>query len=665
MARCGQGQACLLRLCQHARMTELTDSARADHPGPVSVAFAEAMFPAGETLPAPDATALATQVAGYVAGRPLLRGLLSLGLGWLEWRGLRQLGSRFSRAAVAPRRALLDALAPTLVSGLLLRLVSLPFRAAYVLDSERAARMGVPRIQVPEQIETFRWQQQITRAGELEEDQTLDADVVVIGTGAGGAAAAYELASRGLAVVVIEEGDWHDRRHFNGDLPDMIRRLYRGFGATTALGNALIPVPIGRNVGGTTTINSGTCMRTPAPVLKRWREEFGLTDLDDATLAPWFEGVETMLRVQRAERRHVGPIGSIIEQGARALGLEQLHALQRNAEGCDGQGLCQFGCPTDAKQSTNVSYMPRALERGAFLFTGLRARRLLRDGQHGRGIEAEGRGADGRTVRLRVNARATVVAMGSLMTPRFLRDNGVRNPHLGRHLTLHPCGVVNAVFPETALRNGRTIPQGFGIQDFADEGLMFEGGTVPFAGHGLLNTLYGEQFVRFTERYPHTAYFGFMIRDTSEGRVRRGPHRDLPWISYHMNDTDFALFLRGIDTLARIYLAAGAEEVLLPGTRRLITVHNTRELEAFMARRHRPRDFLMSAYHPLGTARLAADPAQGVCDPDHRVHGWQGLYVMDGSNPPTSLGANPQVTLMTLASRAAARLADTLLEQGA
>src|SRR5690606_986247 len=176
MALCGQGQACLPRLCQHARMTELTDSARADHPGPVSVAFAEAMFPAGETLPAPDATALATQVAGYVAGRPLLRGLLSLGLGWLEWRGRRHLGSRFSRAAVAPRRALLDALAPTLISGLLLRLVSLPFRAAYVLDSERAARMGVPRIQVPEQIETFRWQQQITRAAELEEDQTLDAD---------------------------------------------------------------------------------------------------------------------------------------------------------------------------------------------------------------------------------------------------------------------------------------------------------------------------------------------------------------------------------------------------------------------------------------------------------------------------------------------------------
>src|SRR5690606_653377 len=206
---------------------------------------------------------------------------------------------------------------------------------------------------------------------------------------------------------------------------------------------------------------------------------------------------------------------------------------------------------------------------------------------------------------------------------------------------------------------------GFGISDLAGDGLMFEGGTVPFAGHGLLNTLYGEQFVRFTERYPHTAYFGFMIRDTSEGRVRRGPHRDLPWISYRMNDADFALFLRGIDTLARIYLAAGADEVLLPGIRRLVTVRNTRELDAFMAQRHRPRDFLISAYHPLGTARLAADPAQGVCDPDHRVHGWQGLYVMDGSNPPTSLGANPQVTLMTLASRAAARLADELLGQGA
>lgn len=627
--------------------------------------FAAALFPAGELLAAAEPQALAAQVAGYVAPHRVFRWLLTAGLQWLEWRSVPRLRSRFSRASLEQQRALIEALSATPISSLLLRALSLPFRAAYMLDEARAATVGVPRVQVPAQTETFRWQQQVTHASALHGEQIIEADVVVVGTGAGGAAAAYELASRGLAVVMIEEGEWHDRRHFSGHLPDMVRRLYRAFGATMALGNALIPVPIGRNVGGTTTINSGTCMRTPPTVLARWRDRFGLAALTDEAMAPWFENVETMLRVTPAHQRYVGPVGDLIERGARRLGLTQLAPLRRNAEGCDGQGLCQFGCPTDAKQSTNVSYVPRALERGAFLYTGMRVTRLLRHGTHAHGVLAQGHNASGQPVTLRVQARATVVAMGALLTPQFLRRNGVRNPHLGRHLTLHPCGVVNAVFPDTDLQNGRTIPQGFGISDFAEQGLVFEGGTLPFAAHGLISTLYGKQFVRFAERYAHTAYFGFMIRDTSEGRVRRGVHRNLPWISYRLNKEDFTLFLRGIETLARIYFAAGATEVMIPGPHRLVTLHNVAELDAFMARRHRPGDFLISAYHPLGTARLAANADDGVCDVDHRVHGWQGLYVMDGSNPPTSLGANPQVTLMALASRAAAQLADTLTDTGA
>ena len=189
---------------------------------------------------------------------------------------------------------------------------------------------------------------------------------------------------------------------------------------------------------------------------------------------------------------------------------------------------------------------------------------------------------------------------------------------------------------------------------------MFEGGTIPFIGHGLFSNLYGKEFVEYCSRYQNTAYFGLMIRDTSEGKVRRGPHPDLPWISYHMNDRDFALFLKGIDTLARIYLKAGAQEVWIPGFNRLQIIRSETELDAFMSRRHKPRDFLMSAYHPLGTARIASSDAQGVCDQDHRVFGWQGLYVMDGSSVPTSLGANPQITIMTLAARAASKLADSI-----
>jgi len=515
-------------------------------------------------------------------------------------------------------------------------------------------------VQLPAQVETFRWQQQITAARDCDEDMTLEADVVILGSGAGGAAAAYELACRGLAVVIIEEGQYYDRSHFTGKLTEVIPKLYRSWGATVATGNSIIPVPVGCNVGGTTTINSGTCMRTPPSVLQRWREQ-GLEAFTEQAMAPWFEGVERMLSVQQATTETVGPIGDLIDRGAAANGFLQRQPLMRNAQGCDGQGLCQFGCPTDAKQSTNVSYIPHALERGAFLFSGFRAERLQQKGNRITGVIARGQNADGRPITLSLTCRQTIVAMGSLFTPLFLRQQGVRNPHLGRHLTLHPAGVVNALFPDRDLANSRSIPQGYGVSDWEEQGLMFEGGTIPLAGHSLLNPLVGQDWVRFTEDYPHTAYFGFMIRDTSEGRVRRGPRRGLPLIRYHMNRQDFALFKRGIHALACWYLDAGAEQVLIPGLNRIVRIHNRTELERFLRSPLKPTDFLISAYHPLGTARIAASPRDGVCDSRHRVFGYPGLSVMDGASVPTSLGANPQVTIMAMASRAANMMARELL----
>lgn len=627
-----------------------------------ALALAEALFPAGEQVPAVPAEHVCSAVQGYLGARPGWRKALASALLWLEGRALVATGKRFSRLPLQRRRELLDQLSGSAVSGNLLRALCSPFKTAWLLDDSVQAKVGSrPRVQVPAQVEHFRWQHQVSDANDIGEDQAMEADVVVIGTGAGGAAAAYELASRGLAVVMLEEGRYHNRSDFNGELTQLIPKLYRGMGATTALGNVTIPVPIGRSVGGTTTINSGTCLRTPPAILEKWQQQFGLDQLTLDNLSPYFDSVEDVLCVERAESRYVGEIGNVIADGARKLGFSDLHPLRRNARGCDGQGLCQFGCPTDAKQSTNVSFVPRALDRGAFLLTGYRADKLLHDKQCISGVEATGLLSDGRRTRLRIRCNQVVVAMGTFMTPLFLQNNGVRNRHLGRHLTIHPAGVVNALFKDRDFANSQTIPQGFGMGDLAEEGLMFEGGTVPFIGHGLFSHYYGREFVRFCEQYQKTAYFGFMIRDTSSGRVRRGPHRDVPWISYNMNDHDFDQFLKGIHILARIYLAAGADQVLIPGLNRLQRISNERELAEFMSRAHKPRDFLMSAYHPLGTARLARSASEGVCDQRHAVFGWQGLYVMDGANVPSSLGANPQVTIMTLASRAAAQLAETLV----
>ncbi|MFZ5757540.1 MAG: GMC family oxidoreductase N-terminal domain-containing protein [Pseudomonadota bacterium] len=622
--------------------------------------LAEALFPAGEQLPAPDAATLVRQAEPSLAGNPLLHKAVVSLLWWLELRYLAGHGTRFSRADRADRSAFLRKHAGGLLSGNLLRALSLPLRTAYLLDEGTLARMKTRNgVRVPASLEQARWRTQMTTAAEVGEDQELECDVVVIGTGAGGAAAAHELAGRGLAVVLVEEGRYYDRRDFNGKLTEVIPRLYRAMGATAAFGNNIIPIPIGRNVGGTTTINSGTCLRTPDSTLAAWRAE-GLSEFTPENMAPYFELVEDVLKVQPAEPKYVGEIGNVIATGARRIGMKEMRPLTRNAEGCDGQGLCQFGCPTDAKQSTNVSFIPRALERGAFLYTGYRADTLLRDGDRVTGVVAHGRDASGRRITLTLKARATVVSMGALLTPNFLRANGIRNRWLGNNLSIHPAGAVTAWFPDREFGNSLTIPQGYGVYDLKDEGLMFEGGTIPFVGHGILNPLQAEDFVRFTERYQQTAYFGIMVKDTSRGKVRRGFSRDLPLITYSMNARDFELFRKGIDLLAKMYFAAGAKEVCLPGLSRMTVLRSEAELAAFWATKPGPRQFMVSAYHPLGTARIGASADQGVCDSAHRVWGVDGLYVMDGSSVPTSLGANPQVTIMAMATRAARMLGDRL-----
>lgn len=625
-----------------------------------ALALIEALFPAGRILPGPDTRALAAVVADYADKMPALGPALKTALLALDARFFLGHGRTFRTASLPSRRAFLQQHAQGDLTAKFLHLLSVPFRAAYMLDETNQKKVGAHTgVRVPAQVERQRWQQQVTPVEALEGFSEWEADVVVIGTGAGGAAAAYTLASKGLAVLMIEEGCYHDRRDFSGRLTDVIPKLYRASGATVALGNAVIPVPVGKSVGGTTTINSGTCLRTPDAVLNEWAAS-GLTDFAPANLQPWFEQVEAVLQVQQADPRYVGEIGRLIGRGAHALGLQQAHPLRRNAVGCDGQGLCQFGCPTDAKQSTNVSYVPRALSAGAFLLTGLKAEQLQWDNRQITGLRASG--IDHRGVRktVQIKARQVVVAMGSFFTPLFLQRNSIAHHCLGRNLSLHPCGVVSGFYPDHTFDHARRIPQGFGVSDLATQGILFEGGTPPFAAHGLLNPFVGTEYVDFAEQWQHTGYFGFMIRDESRGSVRRGFHPDVPLIRYDMNESDFARFKKGLQLLAQMHLRAGAHSVHFPGHFATPRIHNEKELDALFAKPLKPSAFSITAYHPLGTARMAANPRDGVLDEQHRVYGTSGLYVMDGSAVPSSLGANPQVTIMALATRAATMLAEKI-----
>ena len=620
-------------------------------------ALFETYCPAGDLVPGADVSLLPPALLEDLAEHPrLLRGL--------RWflQGLRigfQLRHRqsFCQADLALRRQFLQSL--PVAAGPLERILTLPLRLQQARRDEVAVALSLPPASpVPQAEPAQRWQQQIRRPDDLAAVETWEADVVIIGSGAGGAAAAATLAERGLAVVVLEEGDYMTRQDFAGDVLHRLPQLYRASGLTMAFGQSVIPVPIGRSVGGTTTINSGTAMPLSAARLAEWRQQ-GLQDLREEDWAPWVERVQAVLQSAPADPRYVGEIGRIMAEGAARCGYQHYGPLWRNAPGCDGQAQCQFGCPTAAKQSTQISFIPRALQAGAVLVTGMKAQSLLQEGRQVLGCVASAVDQQGQARQLTIRAAATIVAMGSLLTPVFLQQQGIRHEQIGRGLSLHPAGVVLAEFPDRFMDHGRCIPQGFGVHDRQEDGLVFEGGTPPLALHALMRPEVGPAWTESLEQYQHTAYFGFMIRDSSRGRVLPGPHADWPWILYWMNRADLRLFRQGVLELARMYWAAGARSVSVPSWTRLHRFTHEQDLCRWLATSS-VRDFLITAYHPLATCRMAASPAQGVVSSDAEVYGWQGLYVMDGSILPGSIGVNPQVTIMALACRAASRLADRL-----
>lgn len=500
-------------------------------------------------------------------------------------------------------------------------------------------------------------------ASDMADGETLECDVVVIGSGAGGAVAAYELSAAGHAVLLIEEGLFFGRSDFGGTF-QMHRLLYRDL--TVALGNTAIFVPVGRTVGGTTTVNSGTCYRMPDRIFRRWQEQLGLTDYAAANLAPYYERVEEVLGVESAARELLGGGAEAVARGAERLGFRHL-PLRRNAPGCDAQGMCCFGCPTDAKRSTNVSYVPMALRAGCNLIVGAHAERLIIENGRAVGVEIMSRfpneAQPEKRPRFRVRAKAVVLSCGSLYTPTLLLSDPVarkalsRSRALGNNLTIHPASGVFGIM-KSSVNSMRGIPQGYAIEEFHHEGLLMEGAFAPPDLTSITMTLFGRPFVDAMEAFDRLSFFGFMIEDTSSGSVRPGPG-GRPLIRYDLNEHDTARIKHGIDLLAQVYFAADAVRVLTP-LRGFEILNSPDDLLRLRRTRFSPSDFELSAYHPLGTARMGVDPQKSVVDQDLQAHDLPGLYICDGSVIPTSPAVNPQVTIMALSSRAAQRLASRL-----
>jgi len=458
----------------------------------------------------------------------------------------------------------------------------------------------------------------------------IEADVCVVGAGAGGAVVAAELAEGGANVVLLEQGPAHNPDSFTARPPQMLARLYRDGGQTVTFGTPPIGLPLGRGLGGTTMVNSGTCFRTPPRVLERWQGEFGL-ELSEASMRPHFERVERALSVSEVTPELAGNNASVARRGAERLGWSHGY-LRRNAKGCVGSGVCAFGCPTSAKQHTGITYIPRAERAGARILTGVDVKRVLVKGGRATGV-------DGGEVEVR--APTVVLAAGAVHTPLLLRSSGIDSNELGRNLTVHPATAAFALMDEI-VDMARGVPQSFFVDEFASDGIMLEGVAGPPSYAAIALPLSGRRHQEAMSRYRHLAQFGLMVSDKPRGRIHSVAGR--PVIRYDLDPRDLKRFRVGIRRLGELFEAAGALEVYLP-------------LPSGVApERARALDLKLIGFHPLGSARADARASHGVVDSNLAVHGVDGLHVADGSVVPSALGVNPQLTIMALATRLAFKL---------
>jgi choline dehydrogenase-like flavoprotein len=490
------------------------------------------------------------------------------------------------------------------------------------------------------------------------------ADVVVVGTGAGGAVAAYELASAGLSVVMVEEGGPFSREDFTGrPVLERLDRAYRDHGLTFTTGNVTISLPMGKAVGGTTVVNSGTCFRAPAWILEKWGREYAVKDTDPETMAPYFAQAEEILGVMPVPEEVLGKNGEMLRRGAETLGWSS-GPIPRNIRGCHGSGECAFGCPRDAKQSMQLTYLPMAVEAGARIFAHCRVRRVRHDGIRATGVEVAI--LDPETGRergtLEVKAGTVVVAAGAVYTPLLLQQSGLGgiSRQLGRNLRIHPGAGAMAMFDEE-LRAWRGTMQSYHVDErLQSDGIILEA-TMPPPGisysAGAL-PFYGQKLVQHVVDYPRMASVGMMVSDRTSGRVFRRPD-GRPLMYYNMGKDETRRMTEAIKMAGELYFAAGARE-FYPILRGHPVMHSADEVRQIDPAKVRAGDLKLSAYHPMGTARMGADPRRAVVDSHGRSFACENLYVCDTSLFPSSTAVNPQLTLMATAHRIGRRLADRL-----
>ena len=501
-------------------------------------------------------------------------------------------------------------------------------------------------------------------------------DVAIIGSGAGGGITAEMLSKAGLKVLVIEEGPLRSSSDFNQREAEAYPQLYQE-SAGRKTDDKAINILQGRCVGGSTTVNWTSSFRTPKPTLDFWRERFGLTGFDAEAMAPWFAQAEARLNVSDW-LTEPNANNTMLERGAAKLGIATPH-IRRNVKGCWNLGSCGMGCPTNAKQSMLITTLPAALDAGAQLFVQTRVERLAHDGKtvqalHCVPVSLNSAAQPGACV---VKARHVVLAGGAINSPGLLLRSQAPDPHglLGRRTFLHPTVAVSSQFKER-IEGWAGAPQSIYSDHFletqaVDGPIGFKLEAPPLYPVIMTTTMagYGKAQVEQLKNFPHTQVLLALLRDgfhpDSVGGQVKLRSDGSPVLDYPLSPTVMDGVRRAYLAMAEIQFAAGATEVSPLHEQAPAYTRWAQAQAGINSLDYRPLLTRVVSAHVMGGCNLGGNEQLGVCRPDGGHWQLENLSVHDGSLFPTSIGANPQLSIYGLVTRLTSGLAQRLTGKAA
>jgi choline dehydrogenase-like flavoprotein len=494
---------------------------------------------------------------------------------------------------------------------------------------------------------------------EVPDTDVLKTDVCIVGSGAGGAILAYELAKHGRDVLVLERGKYVEPRHFTDNEVGMIGQLYAD-GVMQQTEDFNFTVLQGSCVGGSTTVNNAVCFRPPEPVLRRWNDpKANDAGLELGALRKSVEHIEGFLPVTRQPEKILNPSWPRYVEGARDAGLSpaklEVGAVNANIHECLGCGYCNIGCAYGRK----LSMLDRVLPEGQREAKGSlrivadceveRIRTVSGRPQRVAGLLARLRGRR----RVRVSAEHYVLSAGAVGSSYLLlRSHAANDLPVGRRLCFNMGAPLTAEFEDVQDAYAGLQISHYGIP--SDNGFVFETWFNPPVAQALNMPGWFEQHFENMRRYPRLAAVGALVGTEGNARVTQALTGG-PGIDYTPTKRDLTTLARGLRMLGEILFAGGAKRVMVNswGYEELT---NRGQLEWIDEIALEPGYLALGTGHPQGGNAMSRDPRKGVVGPDFRVHGYENLYIADASVIPSSLTVNPQLTVMSLAHHAAQQM---------